>query len=93
MARLPRIKGQSAAARAARLDRGCCPIHGLPLGQITRYFETPEGVAFAFADCPRRDCDVICKGFSAWGPFEEVSPDNLPAEVVQRARHLKERPS
>ena len=72
------IKGQSEAAQNARLDRGCCPIHGIGMGQIAGWWHPLDGPSFTLVACGRKDCDVICK---ASGPEEIMSAPLTEAEL------------
>jgi hypothetical protein len=46
----------TAKDRARRLGDGCCPIHGLSMGQIGN--DVIDGQHVFVVACPRKDCDV-----------------------------------
>lgn len=60
-------KGQSPAAQAERLDRGCCPVHGLYMSQIDGWYYTEDGRHVTIVDCPRGDCEDRWLATSAKG--------------------------
>lgn len=76
------IMGQSEAAQNARLDRGCCPIHGLGMSQMAGWWYPLDGPSFTLVECPRGDCDVICKASGPTkilgAPLTEAEVDELP---------------
>lgn len=63
------IRGQSEAARNARLDRGCCPTHGIGMGQLAGWWYPLDEPPFTLVKCDRSDCDVICKSQGPEGPL------------------------
>lgn len=63
------IKGQSEAAQNARLDRGCCPIHGIGMSQIAGWWYPLDEPPFTLVSCDRKDCDVTCKSVGPDGPL------------------------
>ena len=65
---MTRINGQSEAARNARLDRGCCPTHGIGMSQIAGWWYPLDGSPFTLVSCDRNDCDVTCKSLGPDGP-------------------------
>lgn len=75
---MTRIKGQSEAARNARLDRGCCPTHGIGMSQIAGWWYPLDEPPFTLVSCDRNDCDIICK---ATGPDEVLSEPLSPEEL------------
>ena len=52
------IKGQSPAAQAQRLDRGCCPVHGIGMSQIDSWFVDEQGRHVTVGADGRKDCDI-----------------------------------
>ena len=67
------IRGQSQEAQNARLDRACCPIHGLYMGQICGWFYPENEPPFTLVACDRSDCEIVCKSFGPEGPVEVLS--------------------
>lgn len=47
---------QSIQDRQARLDRACCPIHGIDMVQVGNEFL--DGRGKTVVQCPRDDCDI-----------------------------------
>lgn len=68
---MTRTKGQSEAARNARLDRCACPTHGLYMSQIAGWWYPLDGQPFTLVACGRADCDVICISYGEDGPVSE----------------------
>lgn len=56
---------QTAKDRAQRLRDGCCPIHGLPMGQEGN--DVIDGRHAYIVGCPRKDCDVRASQFAIDG--------------------------
>jgi hypothetical protein len=94
-----RIRGQSQEAQAARLRNGCCPVHGLGMPQIGRWFYPEEDgtiSAFTYVGCPRKDCDIAAKQGHPWGNAYDVF--HTKDEILQRSgqefrnymRHLRD---
>jgi hypothetical protein len=65
---------QSASDRFTRLSRGCCPIHGIFMPQVSNWNERVggalDGAEVTVVECPRRDCDVRAFAASCDGPWE-----------------------
>ncbi len=51
---------QSREDRLRRLNRGGCPIHGIPMGQVDVWYESPKG-DYTIVACPRGDCNIKAK--------------------------------
>lgn len=67
-------RGQSVAARRARLERGACPIHGINMPQIGEWQVTPGGIQYALVGCPRRDCQMRA---TVLAPVTLTDPDEI----------------
>lgn len=74
---MTKIHGQSRAAQDARLDRGCCPIHGIATYQIGGWFEMQGSEAFTIVECPRKDCDFLGLAHTPDGPIVPVSREQV----------------
>jgi hypothetical protein len=76
----PRIHGQSVASRRARLDRGCCPVHGIGMSQVFFWFKRCggklDGLDVTVVGCPRKDCRIEAFAASCDGPWE-LCPEHL----------------
>lgn len=82
------IKGQSEAARNARLDRACCPTHGHYMGQISGWWYPLDEPPFTLVACGRSDCDVICKSVGPDGPVSApLSKTELRALQAEHSEH------
>ena len=83
-------KGQDEATRRRRLNRGCCPTHGIGLAQIGVAYRggKPTGVEVG---CPRKDCDFTSDAFPGseiWDGLHTTSDieriyDRLPLPIAQ----------
>ncbi len=53
---------QSLEDRRRRLEQGCCPVHGLDMGQVDKVVEEREGgwwrEVASIVECPRKGCGV-----------------------------------
>lgn len=87
---MTRIQGQSPEAQAARLARGCCPIHGLDMGQVSGWYETTLQPRFTVVKCPRKDCNEAFKAQGieslAMGPFTKLSAEDYDVLMAAEAR-------
>lgn len=61
---------QSIADRLERLNRGCCPVHGLFMSQTDGWFYPSDEKPYATVGCPRRGCPARAKAQSFEGPWE-----------------------
>ncbi len=59
--------------RQDRIDRGCCPIHGIPMGQIDTWYYPDDAPPYTIVGCPRRDCRVRAAAQSPDGPFQRIA--------------------
>lgn len=57
---------QTSADRTKRINKGCCPIHGIGMAQVG----VTRDRKYAIVECPRRDCSIKAKTISADGPHE-----------------------
>lgn len=48
---------QSASERRRRLLAGCCPVHGMGMGQVGLWSQNGVVVGY-LVECCRKDCDV-----------------------------------
>ena len=80
------IKGQSDAARQARLAKCCCPTHGLFMSQVSGWFEPKLEPHFTVVACPRDDCDETYKAQSINGPFAKLSAQDYDMLMAAEAR-------
>jgi hypothetical protein len=81
------LKGQSKEAQAARLAKGCCPIHGTGMNQATEWFED-----FVFVQCSRSDCGIIAKTREFGGPaFEPTEDYGVIAKAREQERERRHR--
>lgn len=67
---------QRSEDRKSRLGKGCCPVHGLWMGQIDRWYEQKHGKPFTYVGCPRRACKIRAKAYDIDGPWE-LEPEFL----------------
>ncbi len=81
---------QSVADQAKRLNGGRCPVHGLGMGQVDRYYETDDGQPFTIVGCPRRDCGIRAKAYGLNGPWELVDDSEEAQWWMQGTRELVE---
>ena len=75
------MKGQSEEAKAERLKNGCCPVHGVPMSQITGWEKD-----WCFVGCPRRDCDIAAK---AKDPNANYFEPRLGKKKIQEAHTVQ----
>lgn len=61
---------QSLIDRINRFNQGCCPIHGLGMGQIDGWYYPENEKPFTIVGCPRRDCKAQVKAYDVSGPWE-----------------------
>lgn len=59
--------------RQDRIDRGCCPIHGIPMGQIDSWYYPDDAPPYTIVGCPRRDCRVRASAQSIDGPWQRIA--------------------
>lgn len=59
---------QSIDDRVERLNKGCCPIHGIDMPQVDQVGE--GGVRRWLVECPRLDCEVQGLSQQPDGPVE-----------------------
>ena len=63
---------QSAEDRIRRLEKRCCPVHGIWMSQVDRhYYEEGgkhHGEEYTIVECPRSDCEIQAKAFGFYGP-------------------------
>jgi len=60
----------------ARLERGCCPVHGIWMSQVGGPEYDDGGVEYVVVGCPRRACSIIAKAYSFDGPWI-VFPESM----------------
>ena len=65
---------QSLADRSKRFGEGCCPIHGLFMSQIDRWYYPEDREPYTIVGCPRRECNAQAMAESYDGPWE-IMPD------------------
>lgn len=65
---------QSSSDRLQRLNRGCCPIHGIYMSQIDGWYVEDDGCHYTIVGCNRHDCKVSAKAYGIDGPWE-ILPD------------------
>ena len=61
---------QSLADRLDRINHGRCPIHGLFMSQVNRWYYPANREPYTIVGCPRRDCNARAKANSYDGPWE-----------------------
>ena len=61
---------QSLDDRVARLNQGCCPVHGYSMSQIDEGFATQRGDPFMVVGCSAKGCPVKAKAYDIDGPWE-----------------------
>jgi hypothetical protein len=65
---------QSAFDRSQRIERGCCPIHGIWMPQAANWADriggALDGAHVTIVKCPRRDCGIRAYAASFDGPWE-----------------------
>ena len=66
---MPKPK-QSSSDRLQRLARGCCPIHGVFMSQVDRWYVEDDGRRHTIVGCSRKDCNVRAKAYGSDGPWE-----------------------
>ena len=69
-----------------RLEQGCCPVHGIGMGQIGCWYYPPDAEAFTVVQCPRRDCRRLGKTSVPGGLVTLISPeivDSLPVAWIK----------
>lgn len=77
-------RGQTAEMQAERLQRGCCPIHGLAMYQVGRWYEPMDGrPTYTIVGCPRQDCGVTAKASSPDGPAQLVPEGFVPPDLQE----------
>lgn len=95
---MPRRK-KPQADRLIRLREGRCPVHGIPMSQVDRFYTEKDpvrarlfGNEFTFQMDRRKDCDIIVRAYGIAGPFElvakwhELVTDDEASNIV-RLRH------
>lgn len=71
-------RGQSAEAQSARLANGRCPVHGIPMYQVGRWYQPLDGrPAYTVVACSRKNCEVIARESP---PFHDAQV--LPSDFV-----------
>ncbi len=65
---------QSSTERLNRLHEGRCPIHGLAMNQVDRWYYPKEREPYTIVGCGRGDCEVRAMANSYDGPWE-IMPD------------------
>jgi hypothetical protein len=65
---------QSSSDRLKRLDRGCCPIHGIFMSQVDDWYVENDGRHYTIVGCSRKNCNVCAKAYNFDGPWE-ILPD------------------
>jgi hypothetical protein len=71
-----RVAKQSASDRRRRLLAGCCPVHGMGMGQVGVWSQ--NGVKGSLVECFRKDCQVQAIQERNDGPLQ----------LTPRYRHL-----
>ena len=78
---------QTLTDRLRRLDKGCCPVHGIPMYQVDNM------ESLYVAECPRKDCTI--RGTTA-EPRSSVASDNGPyvklVDFIRLFRHASGTP-
>ena len=72
------MKQQSVKARRERLAQGCCPTHDLPMPQINVWYQLESGRQYTIVGCPRKDCRIRAKAYSANGPWALLQVNEEP---------------
>jgi hypothetical protein len=72
------MKGQSVKIRRQRLEKGCCPTHGLSMSQIKGWYQPTSGRQYTIVGCPRGDCRIRAKAYDVDGPWELLGPNEQP---------------
>jgi hypothetical protein len=71
--------------RQQRLAKGACPTHGLPMSQISPWFDDKAG-HYCWGGCPRRDCVLAAKFREPYGPgFDLCVHKNLIDSITRWA--------
>ena len=66
------MANQSATDRAKRLANGCCPIHGIPMGQVGLTELVNDSQLF-IAECTRKDCNIQGTTAAPYGSLKLTS--------------------
>lgn len=53
------MRRQDDLARQRRLNKGCCPTHGIMLTQCGLAYNEHHEVIGVRVECPRKDCDFV----------------------------------
>lgn len=65
---------QSVIDRVKRLSEGRCPVHGIPMPQVDRWYAQEDGLLsgkqYTIVECPRADCQIRAKAYQWDGPWE-----------------------
>jgi hypothetical protein len=72
------MKGQSVKIRRQRLEKGCCPTHGLWMSQIDGWYQPTSGRQYTIVSCPREDCRIRAKAYDVDGPWELLGANEEP---------------
>jgi len=72
------MKRQSVKIRRQRLDKGCCPTHGLRMSQIDGWYQPASGRQYTIVGCPRKDCRIRAKAYDVDGPWELLGANEEP---------------
>ena len=73
------MKGQNVKIRRQRLEKGCCPTHGLWMSQIDGWYKPDSGRKYTIVGCPREDCRIRAKAYDVDGPWELLGANEQPA--------------
>ena len=77
------MKPTVAEAQAKRLAKGCCPVHGLFMTQISEWQDTDTDSPFSWVGCPRKDCSIAAKTRGYGEAAFDVCHDHR--EIVDRS--------
>lgn len=72
------MKKQSVKDRRERVEKGCCPTHGLWMSQIDGWYRLKSGEEYTVVGCPRKDCRIRAKAYSPDGPWELLGANEQP---------------
>src|SRR5262245_5000334 len=60
---------QSPGEGDSRLAQGRCPVHGLPMPPIDRWYQEGKGHSYTVVQCPRRAWAITAPAFAHNGPW------------------------
>lgn len=70
-----------------RLKEGRCPVHGLPMSQISRWYDNTRR-DYCYGGCPRKDCNVAAKFHEPFGRAFDACQNKWKIESENRWQYL-----